>query len=244
MILSEKDIQNISKTIVQLWRYNTCGYLNTYVHLLDQSDVDLPNYGATYETYLEGMFWSRDWVLSGAKRTELKTKQGTLITYKDNGIRISATEQKFCYPYNFVILDEIKCKHCSDTCKRTKYTVDTNIENWANIFINELMRFNYYEYVDVSTNETKTIWATEGMMKYWEGVLLVDSFIEKFTMDMFVDTTNAINIKAVATPFDGCRGCVFSITFCDCKINSTDNFDYSQLGITPSELGVNKCVDC
>lgn len=242
MILNNKDIKSIATYILMAWKYGKCGGLYTYIDLTKQEDAFEPNYGVTPQHYKDGQYWNRDWIAAGSDYNKMVIKHGVLMTSIDKEYRPNVCDNINCIPVNFIILDEVKCEHCKG-CNRSESSVKDHVKAWAQLFVDELLKFNYYEVINAE-GQQEYVWANDAIMECMKANGSITYCTPKYALASLIEEA-PLNINAVPAPFEGCMGCAFEITFCDCLISDDSPLNYKL--VTQENLykkGKERCVDC
>ena len=82
LLLSE--FFNVSRDAVKHWPSAPAwGRMNTFSYLIRRADLVESALGRSYDDYLKGYFWSRDWVLGGADPDKMEKEYGILAIEKN-----------------------------------------------------------------------------------------------------------------------------------------------------------------
>ena len=86
LLLSE--FFNVSRDAVKHWPSAPAwGRMNTFSYLIRRADLVESALGRSYDDYLKGYFWSRDWVLGGADPDKMEKEYGILAIEKNEKIK-------------------------------------------------------------------------------------------------------------------------------------------------------------
>lgn len=233
-------IKEIFRNLVITWPNIVCSQINTFFIIDDGSEFETENLKATYNDYLKGEFWSRDWVTAGANPETLCKQYPILGIEQKKVLADEIFAKEFCYEYWVVIADKGSCEECNEECNRTKDEVDNDLYKNAILLLNELKK--YKEFTVNKNGLTFILWGTaEEMEKY-----LLSSYIDGYSetgreIYNHIKTDN-LNIESIAIGLtDGARAISFPLTFCDCP-NEKEEFNYDIQ--TFKNIATTKCKTC
>lgn len=207
--MTKEDIITLAREVAI--RYPLIG---TFTVVDGAADFEATNTNKTYQDYLNGHFWSRDWVLQGAPADILRKQYPILGVELKRVMKDSIYSKSACYEMWVLIADQVGCDTCET--KKSKEQVDFALLDMALNYVQELVKYG--------VDDT--------------GFHIVDPGTSCFRDMLFEDTP--LDIKSVDLGLaDRVRGVSFPLKFCNCVQDQTyRNFD------TPKPIALTKCSTC
>lgn len=207
--------------------------VNTFNAIDIDPDLNSVSFGATYSDFQNGLFWSRDWVNSGASPDTIKGQYPVLMTEsRSQSFDIGYTESSAMV---FLLLID-KVKECSD-CPFPESGRQTTqrVFQILRAIIDEV--YSYGKYNVIRDGETSVEWISEG--RY---LAIKDNVEEIYIIEDIQPylSNNDINIREWGQFIDK-RGCYTELNIEVCSANDVE-FEYKD-EITPT-LAITKCDDC
>lgn len=184
------------------------------------------NLDKTFEDYLEGSFWARDWEAGGADPNELK-REFPLTLLETPELKI--VNQEECRKYALTVIGQYDCKDCKG-CNRTKEQVGCDTEDILKNILREIKKFGKFE-----NDEGVELWASilYGKSQGW-------TYLEESIGDILEDQD--MTIFEISRGMPNMIGWSVQFEICDCQETEELDFIYG-----PKELqntGVTECKDC
>lgn len=233
--MTPTEFYSIWKQITVEYPYDKCNPLSSFV-LIDSLDkVETPNMGKLYTDYLNGHFWSRDWVNGGAKEDTLKVDYGLTaverIAMQVGELDVSEMEEiDICDKYYLTVIGKTACETCPDDCLRTL----PKIEDWAFLTLTRmLVEFSKFKLYQVSGG---FIWSTEARLAILSiiPIRVLDEVSNFLTLDG--------DMRKWGKGYVGIRGAAINIQLCDCRL---DDIVFNITPETSVPVSANtKCDDC
>ncbi len=124
-------------------------------------DLRQDSIGATYQDYLDGKFWSREWVATGATSGKLKA-QFPILLIQQSLIDIECIDDKDgIYTYDFLLIDKVGCDNCPKPAERVPHKVKANTLEMLRAFLNELYTYKLWEF-ERSPDPNTFEWVSKG----------------------------------------------------------------------------------
>ena len=143
--LTPTDALRIFNQIVQHFGQRQQGGVNTFAVTYNRDDEVDEKFGRTYEDFLNGFFWSRRWVKSGASRSEMRAEYPALLAQVGNSRRPNLLRDKDeCFDIWLLLIDEIDCSDCEDK-DRSIPTIEQEVMRTLNRIIDEAYTYKLYE---------------------------------------------------------------------------------------------------
>jgi hypothetical protein len=235
MNITRDDVIQIVKEIVRLWPYSKCTQPDTFAIVDNASQLESDNLGKTYQDYLNGHFWSRSWVLSGADPNKLKKAYPMILLEQKNATRETFDDRETCWEWWFVLADIPDCVTCGD-CNRSKDTIDTELQVMA------LSLTDYLSQIKLITfDNTHLVWTTtQQAQKY-----ITDGLYSTYTVDSIDITQYIRNSVFNVSPgslglTDSARSAIFSLTICSCVDTPTSLSTFTGA----DAVATTKCKTC
>ncbi len=223
---SKEDIKNIFREIVENYPMDGCMGINGFTTVHDSSVFhNTTNSGKIHNDYLEGNFWSRDWVASGADPDKLCLEYPALGFECIEG-RYDRKCKKACAKIGIILVGKYDCKDCCKGCDRTKDKVHSDVFEMLVDVWQEFLSYGIYK------TDDGFIWATPGM-----GV----GTHPNPKMENLVKDSDSVTITERIMP--GQNQVAFSLSFeiCGCY-EKRKGFDYTERNYKTK--GVTKCASC
>lgn len=235
MQITRQDVINIVREIVRLWPYEKCTQPDTFAVVDNVSDLESDNLGKVYNDYMNGHFWSRSWVLSGASRNKLNKKYPIVILEQKNVSRQYFDDADTCWEWWFVIADIPDCISCGD-CNRSKDTIDTELQHTALKLIEYISHIKLYKF--------------DADIFVWTTAAQAQKYIDDEVYDSYEEQCGSIVNHIQNTPFqirpgslgltDAARSVIFSLTVCSCVGQPMPLTTFTGVDIA----GETKCKTC
>ena len=127
--ISVKDITDIWRQIVIDFPLtkNSTGTINTFGVVDNRNDSQHAALGMNYNDYLNGEFWARDWVKSGANPNTMKKDFPVLMMETSDFVakEINPPIIKGCQQFYIAVEDLIECETCDE--QRTANQVSCDV---------------------------------------------------------------------------------------------------------------------
>lgn len=159
------DLKAIFLQAVQDMAYIEHQQINT-IYIIDRHpDIRQDSLGATYQDFLNGDFWARDWVYSGASRDNLRASWPILIVEQADPEAECIDSIDMIYPFDVMIIDKIGCNNCPNPEERSPFFVKEKTLTMLRSWLNEVYSFEYWE-VDRSPDPNTFEWLSTGRQDY------------------------------------------------------------------------------
>lgn len=247
--ITKQQIDGLFLQAVKNFPNNKNFSVNTFAHIDSGKAMQSENLGHTYDSYLKGEFWARNWVANGAPQSHMKKQYPILGIEQKKSTRPDICGREKCYEYDIVMLDILTCSNCSDWKKdRTPYQIDCDLGEVLDNIIQEILTVKQYKFwcyhPDHPNDEDEMFEVI---------VLMSEGEYEQFILDnpgKPVQIGNEILglIKNTSTTFNSWgrgyashRGISTKLTFCGC-IETKKKFNYGKhepkkyVGITECEI--------
>lgn len=227
-----KEIAGISIQIAKDMKYSV-NQINT-VYLIDTPpSILVDNLGASFQDYLDGFFWSRDWINSGSNPDTMKA-QFPILFVESVGISIdNISSPDIQRQYAFVFIDKVECESCPDKDSRTGQTVKDNLLETIRIFLKELYDYEKW-YIDFDGTTTER-WVSKGRLEFYKDIDTITalSFVEDLAG--MIESSN-FDIREWGN-IESMRGYIVEIPITYCKAITT-NFDYSKQDASKTGIAI------
>lgn len=131
---------SILKQVVIDMAYAPGVAVNTFGYIQDAPDLRAASLGFTHEDFLNGHFWSRDWVNGGAKAAEI-TYQFPIMLAELNTSQRSRGSREFTHLIDVMLLDQVHGDHEH----RTGPQVYGQLTQTALAIMEEVERYRLYD---------------------------------------------------------------------------------------------------
>jgi hypothetical protein len=167
MVITRKQFEGI----VMQAAIDTAGPMraNSFLRIDEEVDARAPALGKSYDAYLAGEYWSREWVKGGARRERMVTEFPAVMLESRSA---EIEEINTSYPtqrirYRLYVLHKIDCPEC----KRKPTPVQTSqlCHDLLMGVLGEVYDAGYYEGTD-EEDEVYGAWLSEGRAKALEDV--------------------------------------------------------------------------
>lgn len=242
--ISKRDIIEIFRQIVIDFPYSECKQLQTFAMLEDGDNlVSSQAFPATYQSYLDGFYWSRDWYASGADANQMQLEYPALFLEQIGSKRKDINKRGKCFKFVLLIADIPDCTSCPEKCKRSKSQVICDIEDALDLVMGEFIKYQLFE-AEVG-GETVYIWATQNKKEK----LIDDDVYTTLTYTGMDIDTNLQNYQLDYKPWQTKRfsnaedliGSFIELEFCGC-VGEQAEFTYNN--INPKLVAHSKCTEC
>jgi len=230
-----ENIEQISIQVVADMGYIKGQQINTVFIIDRMPDIRQDSLGATYKDFLDGRFWSREWVKTGANPTNLKAQWPILIIERQP-IQIECMDsQDMTQTLAFLIIDQIGCDNCPQDDRTGAQVSDSTLQMLRQFFL-EAYSYQLCE-VDRSPDPNTFEWLSEGRQDYYatQGLTIQATFEDYAS---FVNP-NPIEVTEWGES-DDIRGHFANIEFNICK-SIPQNFNYNQATIDKLATTVCPC---
>lgn len=235
MILTRQDIIDISREIVRLWPWSECTQPDTFAVVDHIGQLESSNLGKTYQDYLNGHFWSRDWINSGARTESLCKTYPMLILEQKEVIKTEPFDKEACWEWWFVFADIPDCVNCGN-CNRTKDEIDNQLQ---------IIGLNFLKYLEqiklITFDSSIPLWTTTSQAeKYISDGVYTSYTVNCHDIIPYIDTNQFRMAPGSLGLTDGARSIIFSLTFCSCVSDPT------PLGVTSEvpTVASTRCESC
>lgn len=159
MSLSINTFRQILRQIVADMAYVPGRQVNCFAVCTDMPSLDHESFGASYQDYLEGLFYSRSWVNQRADMQKFKGEHPALFMEAAQFTTEDLYDPKYIAEISLLLLDRVPCEGCPPNQSRTANTVEANVKWMLRNLLVELTRYRLYE---VERDEETTYeWMTE-----------------------------------------------------------------------------------
>lgn len=225
MTFTNQDLFNICIQIIKDWAHNPGLQVNSFIVVDQAPDLRQNSFGKTYTDYLNGRFWSRDWVNEGAAPDKIYATYPALFLEPQNAQLFDPDSENANYTFSFLLVDKIDC----DTCPGDQLRSGDRVQDYTRImlrnFINELSSYGLYRY-DLGEGEAD-YWTSAGRLQY----LLDEAIISEYQnvgSDMYaLIDQGPINFLQWGN-LPEMRGTYADLTFNYCE-NITVGFNYAEV---------------
>ena len=155
----------IYKQIVIDMAYQEGLQINTIVIVDTPPEIRSESFGATYDHYLQGLFWSRAWVAKGADPNAILGDWPVLFAEQRTIEQECPDSIDVDVPWNFALIDKIECATCPTQENRTPPIVKNNTLRMLRAFIQELYTFQKWT-VDKGSGTVEE-WISEGRLQHY-----------------------------------------------------------------------------
>lgn len=211
----------LARNIVISWPYSE-DRVDTFSTFKSRSELNETTYGRSYEDYLNGSFWARNWVKAGASRNDM-AKNGNAILFENK--RRKVVDLTCGKNLANIYITSLQYKERPDGSKKTE---DEMAENNANVLMDFLAEFQTYGKYDyqISGSDPDTAWITELHARHLEDQDNVD-FVTFRGMDLCSRIVNLKNIELFETNW-GFQGFQGSSMMLQVEVNNEParEFDY------------------
>lgn len=237
-------VQAMFLNITKGYPFNECRQPDTFAVIDSQDAFEADNLGLTYQDYLDGTFWSRNWVQQGADANTLCKKYPIVSIEIKTAYLKDVCRNEYCFKAWLVIADVPDCGNCKDNCKRTVAELDKDLMITMQTFLKEMLRYVYVICVIEGAGNPDVVgWFTpeEAAQIQIDNVCLTFQACHDLCTVLTDQGRVDINIADLANS-DNARAVVASLTFCGCNEVETDNFDYTLS--EPPEISNTDCDGC
>lgn len=235
------------KEIVDIWRQIIIDFpvtnhsfktMNTFAIVDNVKDSNHAALGKTYHDFLQGEFWAKDWVMSGANPNEIKkhwpVAMMELYNFKSTEIKPPATVVG-CQGFYIAFEDLIECEACDPHEKRTPNQVQCDV--------NDMLLSAYLEFLSYAKFEEDGTFVWLSKDRYEQlvggGANLSETNI---SIETFIDLGKQFEIKKWGIDYEKKRGASLQFSICGC-VKSKPKFEYGKE--TPDKYeGTTKCSCC
>ena len=194
--------------------YNPGLSVNSFSVVDERADPMQDSYGATFEDYEAGYFWSRRWRLQGASPEAIKGEFPVLFLEEQETTTERAQQDNTTQTISFVLMDKLECALCPKTERRTPLVVRENLKRMARAIIAEISQYRLYE------RDMEMVWASPGRAETWEGG-------EPNYTEELADYLDLRNLRFRKWGnFPGLRGILVEVKIRSCERPGLD-FDYT-----------------
>lgn len=165
--MEQKTLQAIFKQIVTDMAYEPNTQVNTFAVIGEAPKLRLENFGVKYDHYLEGAFWSRTWVATGADPDKLTAEFPVLFAENREAELDDIHSEEITQPWTFLLIDRIECPDCPEPESRTPEQVKRNAMTMLRRFLAELYTYELWE-IDRAGTLTYE-WISRGRVEHYEG---------------------------------------------------------------------------
>lgn len=243
--MATNSISITAATIIDVWKQIVIDYPLTKcktIHTFATSDDGKilqhnAALGKSYKDYLNGTFWSRDWIMSGANPNDIKKQYPVLaleiMNIKTKGDLMISPFQT-CQKFYIVLADQVDCPNCPEECNRTVEQIDIDIQEMILNAFREFLTYRLYE-----VNDNEMVWLPLGKAEklIQEGNLLRET---RWAIETELINSN-IEFKKWGKDYDKIRGIGFSFEICSC-LPDKPNFEYKNA--SEYYQGVTQCSIC
>lgn len=151
--------RQILRQVVADMAYEQGKTVNTFVLPVDLPPLDHTSFGASYQGYLDGLFYSRSWVNQGADQDTIFGEFPALFMESAQSTVEDLYDPKYIAEISLMLVDRVPCEACPPNVTRTPFTVAQNVQWMLRNVLAELTRYQLYE---VGRGEVITYeWMTE-----------------------------------------------------------------------------------
>jgi len=211
--------------------------LNAYASVDNFPDLRAPAFGKSYEEYLAGRYWSRDWYNGGKDSAKMVAEFPALfVEWRDVELEHPA-DLEGATPFNLYLVDKIECETCPDRELRTPEYLTRSTNRTLRMVLRELYTYGLYE-VDRGGTITWE-WLSKGRADYWvaEGIVDDAALITDLEGGLQADPirvkqyTNLPDFRVAHT--------VITLHWCEDEIN--ENFNYQDTVVADLAYTVCPC---
>lgn len=238
-MLTLTDIFGIFRSIVAGYPYDPCGGLNTFAVFDQREQLDAPNLGKTYEDFVAGTFWARNWFLSGASPSTLQKEYGILaLEHKSADMPDIMSPGELLQPVYVNVLQTVACDTCPGTCPQTAEAVDASNFRILQRVLAELHNFYLYQVTPEGGGpaETYNAWLSEGQAAAMQadGALM----LQRRQLSAWIQQDGHIRIYKTFFGVDRVRSAAVELVFRTCE---PEDFAFQYATPEVQKLGVVKC---
>lgn len=205
---------------------------NSVVCVDDWSEFQASNFGQIYQDYLNGHFWARNWVASGAHPDKLKKEYPMLMMEHRKSNLPEGVKGIVCERVHLVLVDKYDCEQC----KHPRKVVSARMKERLKQIIVELSSFRECVVEDAEGCEY-TIWTNPCQLE-----ALGYTLIEDCGNSMEDICEQATEFSSWSLELDKVTGWEVELNFCFCTAKEEVKFDYYKPDY--KQLGVPTCENC
>lgn len=139
-------------------RYQPGLSVNTFAETRSVPQFSKPGFGFEYADYLNGYFWSREWVNRKAIPDEISGEYPALFLEEGDTVRETELTE-----IAGVLVDRIECGTCPDADRRTSAKVRANLRIAARSILKHVEEYKLYD------RDGSLEWAHPGRAATWGG---------------------------------------------------------------------------
>jgi len=245
--ITNKQIEYCILQAVKNFPNNKNFSVNTFAFVDSGKAMQSENLGHTWNSYKNGEFWSRAWVMGGAKRDEIKKQYPILAIEQKGSYRPELCGPTKCFAYDLALMDIIECSNCQKWKKdRTVRQIDCDLDDVLDALLEEILSCKQYKiFIKDEENPGEYI---EVIMMLSEGEYLQyvqdnpgKPIQEGDSLEMMVKNTK-IEISSWGRGYEHIRGKSLRLEFCGCVVKK-EKFNYGNH--EPNKyIGTDICSTC
>lgn len=209
---------DIFRQIVLDMAYRPPYQVNSFMVVDQIPDIMHPSFGATYEDYLAGFFWSRTWVYQRAAPDKICAEFPALFIEARETLFDPQCDETGKTTFYLVLVDKITCEGCPPEIKRNGLSVKDYLLTSMRAILREFFSYSLYD------TDNGLSWMSEGRAD-----LLGETIIEEQIISM--TAANEVEISDWGN-YANMRGVMAKINIEYCKTFDVP-FDYQNPVIEP-----------
>lgn len=236
--MNQQTLSLIWTQIVKDMTYDPQGrsQINTFFLIDNPPEIHLDTLGATYQDYLDRLFWSRDWVNGGANPNNLKGQLPAIFAETVENTVECLDSSDMVTTWAFVLVDKLPCETCPNPNGITAPGLKDQLLRTMRIFLNEF--YTYEQWVVDFDGIEQTVWISRGRVEYYKTVPTITLIRMEQDIESQVQPSDTTSISEWGN-MPLMRGYVATMQLYWCD-DITGNFDYSQ----DSSLGTGVATCC